>query len=194
MRDRVEAEIMEIGTPSRGREIAGAIVLLAGAVLVGVLTVQGIPPYALLLTLGSAAVLAWLVDGTSRRYVGPGLVALAAGLGLTLGQELNIKSYEHTLVYGAFGLALMLISVVNPKAVRASGAFLLYTGVTVAVAAWIVSFNIGWELTAVLAVWGIYQIVRIAGSSSKPETVAGRASTRRQSSEDRPVSRTLSSR
>lgn len=193
MSDRVEAEIVAIGTPSRGREVAGAVVLLVGAVLVGVLTAQGIPPYALLLVLGAAAVLAWLVDGTSRRYVGPGLVALAAGLGLTLGQELNIDPYEHTLVYGGFGLALLTISVVNPKAVRASGAFLLYTALTVAVSAWVVSFNLGWELTAILAVWGIYEIVRIArGSGGDSETVTAPATASRQSSEERSARTRLS--
>ncbi len=165
----VVSERRTIGRPTRAREVAGALVLLVGAVVLAALTWAGIKPYGLLLALGAAAVLAWLVDGTSKRYLGPGLVALAAGLGITIGTEASIEPYEHTLVYGGFGLALLLISYVNPKVVGAAGAFLLYTGVTVAIASWVVSFTIGWELAAILAVWAAYELVRIAAGGDRDQ-------------------------
>ncbi len=160
--------VRSIGSPTAARRRAGAIVLLGGAVLVGALTLAGVQPYGNLLALGAVAVAAWLVDGTSFRYLGPGLVALAAGLGITIGKELGVEPYEHTLVYGGFGLALLVISYFNPKAARASGAFLLYTGISVAISAWVVSIPLGWYLAAILAVWGIYGLVRLRRVEDAP--------------------------
>lgn len=167
---RETVPVRTIATPSPQRERAGAWVLIAGAVLVAALTLAGVPPYGNLLALGAVAVVAWLVDGTGRRYVGPGLVALAAGLGITIGKELGVDPYEHTLVYGGFGLALLLISYVNPMAARASGAFLVYTALTVAVTAWVVSIPLGWELAAILAVWGAYGLIRLGRRSNDDAT------------------------
>lgn len=174
----MDVPIRTIGRTTRAREVAGALVLVGGAVLVGLLTLAGLRPYENLLALGSVAMLAWLVDGTSRRYVGPAAVAFAAGLGITLGRNLGIEHYEHSLVYGGFGLALILVSVVNPAAVRASGAFLLYTGLTVATSLWLVSIPLGWWLAAILALWGGYELVRLRrapadGAPAGPAT-AGR--------------------
>jgi len=152
--------------PPTTREYAAAGLLLAGAALLAALTLAGLPPYALLLALGGVATAAWLVDGTGR-YMGPGLLALAAGAGLTIGQELDVTPYEHTLVWGGFGLALLAMSYLNPGAVRAAGAFLLYTGLTVATVAWVVSYELGWELTAVLAVWGLFWLVRLRSAARR---------------------------
>lgn len=58
-------------------------------------------------------------------------------------------------------MALLLISYFNPLTVRGSGAFLLTTGVTVAMSSWVASVPIGWELVAILAVWGAYELVRL---------------------------------
>lgn len=156
----LDSEVKTVGRPTHAREIAGAVVLVAGGALVGALTLAGFRPYENLCVLGGIALVAWLVDGSSQRYVGPGAVAFAAGLGITIGKNAGVNPYEHSLVYGGFGLALLLLSVVNPRAVRASGAFLVYTAATVAIAAWVVSFELGWELAVILAVWGIFELIR----------------------------------
>lgn len=162
-----EAARKTIGSPTRGRVLGGAILILAGAALLGALTLLGVSAPWLLVTLGAVAIAAWLVDGTSSRYLGPGLVAVAAGTGILVGNALNMdpRRAEHTLVYGGFGVALLVISYFNPKAVRASGAFLLYTGLTVLT----VGFSIGWWLTAILVVWGGYWVVRASRSEGIPE-------------------------
>ncbi len=165
--------IRTIGRPGAARRRAGALVLLGGSVLVGALTLAGVPTYGNLLVLGAVVVLAWLVDGSSQRYLGPGLVALAAGLGITIGKELGVEPYEHTLVYGGFGLALLVVSYFNPKAVRASGAFLLFTGITVAITTWVVSIPLGWELALILAAWGIYGLVRLRDVDDAPARPEG---------------------
>jgi len=170
----MEAVVRTIGRPTRGREIAAALVLLAGAAAMALLALSGVPAYRELLLLGGVATVAWLVDGSSRRYVGPGLVALASGLGLTIGQDLGVDPYEHTLVYGGFGIALLVVSHFNPLTARAAGAFLLYTAVTVALASWVVSFPLGWELAGILAVWAVYELVRIGrGPSAAPAPPVG---------------------
>lgn len=146
-----------IGQPTKGRVVAGALVLLAGAGVVGVLTLTDVSPPWMLLALGIAAVVAWLVDGTSTRYLGPGLMALTAGAGIVIGNELgwDPSKAEHSLVYGGFGIGLLVFSYVNPMAARAAGGFLLYTGITVL----FVGLTLGWWLTAILVVWGVYSLI-----------------------------------
>ncbi len=168
----MELAIRTIGQPSRGREIGGAIVLLGGAVALAGLATVDTPFYRNLLVLGSVAVVAWLVDGTSRRYMGPGLMALAAGLGITIGVDGGVTPFEHTLVYAGFGVALLVISYFNLQTVRAAGAFLLYTGITVAASAWVASVPIGWELAAIVAVWGVFELIRIQRSTPADEEPA----------------------
>lgn len=156
-----------IGQPTKGRVVAGALVLLGGAGVLAVLTLADVAPPWMLLALGATGVVAWLVDGTSTRYLGPGLMALAAGLGIVIGNELgwDPKKAEHSLVYGGFGIGLLLHSYVNPMAARAAGAFLLYTGLTVL----FVPLTMGWWLTGILVVWGIYSLIR------GPKSVAARS-------------------
>ena len=147
-----------IGQPTTGRVVAGALVLLAGAGVLAVLTLADVAPPWMLLTLGGIAVVAWLVDGTSTRYLGPGLMALAAGTGIVIGNELgwDPRRAEHSLVYGGFGIGLIILSYVNPMAARAAGALLVYTGFTVL----FVGLTMGWWLTGILAVWGVYSLIR----------------------------------
>ncbi len=165
----MEASVRTIGQPTREREVGAALLLIMGAAGVALMAVTGQPPYRDLLVLGAVAVAAWLVDGTSRRYMGPGLIAFAAGLGITLGKDVGISSFEHSLVYGGFGVALIIISFFNPAMVRASGAFLLYTAVTVGFSAWVFSgFPLGWELAVILAVWGTVELVRIRREAAVP--------------------------
>ena len=147
-----------IGQPTKGRVVAGALVLLAGAGVLAVLTLADVAPPWMLLVIGATATVAWLVDGTSTRYLGPGLMALAAGAGIVIGNELgwDPRKAEHSLVYGGFGIALLLLSYMNPMAARAAGAFLLYTGITVL----FVGLTMGWWLTGILLVWGVYSLIR----------------------------------
>lgn len=156
-----------IGQPTPGRVFAGAIVILAGAGLVAMLTLLDVSAPGLLLALGATAVVAWLVDGTSTRYLGPGLLAVAAGAGILIGNAMDMdpRKAEHSLVYGGFGLALLALSYFNPKAARAGGAFLLYTGFTVLA----VGFSMGWWLTAILVAWGTYWLVRSKGGDGMPQ-------------------------
>jgi uncharacterized membrane protein len=151
-----------VGEPTRGRTVAGAVVILAGAVVLSALTLSGAGAPWLLLALGVTATVAWLVDGTSTRYLGPGLIGAAAGAGILIGNALDMepRAAEHSLVYGGFGIALLVMSYFNPMAARAGGAFLLYTGLTV----WAVDLSMGWWLTAILVVWGAYWLVRAAAS------------------------------
>jgi len=102
---------------------------------------------------GAAATLAWLVDG--RRYLGPGIVALALGLALLASRDWGLEKYELALVLGAVGAGLLVISLMNPASVLGSAGFLLYAmltslgleNVSVAVAP-------GWIYAIVLLVWG----------------------------------------
>jgi len=170
------------------RQYLAAGIILGGAVLLAILTVADLQAYWLLLALGVVATAAWLVDGTGR-YMGPGLMALAAGGGITMGEELGVKPYEHTLVYAGFGLGLLAMSYLEPAAVRAAGAFLVYTGLAVATVTWVVSYSLGWGLVVVMAVWGAFWLYRffgagrgdsyqMAGSASGARSTLGR--TRRQ--------------
>ena len=162
-----------IGEPTQRRVVGGAVVLLAGAAVLAGLTLAGVSAPGLLLALGATAVVAWLVDGTSTRYLGPGLVAVAAGAGILLGNTLDMdpRKAEHSLVYGGFGLALLAISYFNPMAARASGAFLLYTALTV----FVVDFTMGWWLTAILVVWGAYWLIRASRGDGIPQPALDRS-------------------
>lgn len=152
----------EIGRTGRSREVLGAVVLLLGAGAVAACTgVYGFTLYENLAVLGAAATLAWLVDGSAGRYVGAGTIALAIGGGLTLGRLLHVPGYEHMVVFGFAGLALLLVSFINPKAVRGSAGLLLFISMTVAVLEYLASYNGGWELTGILAFWGAVELARI---------------------------------
>lgn len=162
-----------IGQPTRGRVVAGALVILAGAAVLALLALADVAPPWMLLAVGIAAVTAWLVDGTSTRYLGPGLMALAAAVGILVGNELgwDPRKAEHSLVYGGFGIGLLLLSYVNPMAARAAGAFLLYTGLTVL----FVGFAMGWWLAGILLAWGLYSLIRAPRSEGLARPGDGRA-------------------
>lgn len=135
--------------------LAGAAVVAVGAELLGFKFEEN------LAVLGAAATLAWLVDGTAARYIGAGTVALAVGGGLTLGARLNIADYQQLVVFGFVGLALLLVSYINPKAVRGSAALFVLIAITVTVLEYVGSYNVGWELTGILALWGVLEYARI---------------------------------
>lgn len=157
----------EIGKIGLLREVLAATVLLAGAAAVAVGTdLLGFKLYENLAVLGAAATLAWLVDGTAQRYIGAGTVALAIGGGLTLGTRLHIPGYEHLVVFGFVGVALLLVSYINPKAVRGSAALFVLIAITVAVEEYLGSYNAGWELAGILAFWSLLEYGRISRSRS----------------------------
>lgn len=139
------------------------------------------PLYQTLFLLGAAVTLAWLVDGNSERYMGPGLLALAAGGGITIGNATSIDSqtYEHTIVYGLFGTAMLVIYYVNPCAVASGGVLLLLIAGTATLLSTVgLPFNPAWELAALLALWSVFQLSRIGrqgdaeAAPSRPESAA----------------------
>jgi hypothetical protein len=128
------------------------------------------PLYQTLLLLGAAVTLAWLVDGSSERYMGPGLLALAAGGGITIGNATGIdpQTYEHTIVYGLFGAAMLVIYYMNPRAVASGGVLLLLIASTATLLTTVgLPFNPGWELAGLLAAWGVFQLVRVGRQASE---------------------------
>lgn len=156
----VRSSTRTLGTTSRSRQVAGATMLLAGAVACAVATLADWPLYQTLVLVGAAATLAWLVSGDSRRFMGPGLTALAVGGGITLYRALEIDPVagEHKIVYPLIGAALIIASLFNPMAIRGAGAFLLIVG---AVATIETSWNPGWTLAVALVSWGVLDMIRI---------------------------------
>lgn len=120
-----------IGDSNRQRQLGAAALLLLGAVGCATTTLAGWPLYQTLVVLGVAATLAWLADGTSQRFMGPGLAALAVGGGITAYRALGMDAMggEHGVVYPALGAALLLASLFDPLGMRGAGTFLLIVGV-----------------------------------------------------------------
>lgn len=149
-----------IGTSNKQRQMTAVALLALGAVACAATTLVGWPLYQTLLVLGSAATLAWLADGTSRRFMGPGLAAIAVGGGITAYQALDMQGVpgEHTIVYPALGAALLLASLFNPLAIRGAGTLLLIVGVVAAVDT---PWPSGWTLVGILAVWSALEVARI---------------------------------
>ncbi len=163
---------MTIGRPTSKRAVLGALTLLLGALVLGACTLADWPAYRLQAMLGAVIVAAWLVDGSSKRYVGAGTAILAVGGGITLGSDVPISNFERTVVYGAIGVALILVSFVNPAAVRASGAALIFIALTVLALhrGW-ADLDPGWEMATVLALWGAGQLARMGRPSGQEQGV-----------------------
>ena len=141
------------GPTTRPRQIAAAVVLMLGAVPLAVLGAAEAKAYYVIPVVGAAATLAWLVDG--RRYLGPGIVALALGLALLASRDWGLGKYELALVLGAVGAGLLVISLMNPASVLGSAGFLLYAMLT-SLGLENVSVGVapGWIYAIVLLVWG----------------------------------------
>ncbi len=153
--------VVTIGRPTHRRELLGAVTVLLGAALIAGCTMADWKGYRLLAVLGGILIAAWLVDGSGQRYLGPGAAALAVGGGITLGIDLPIKDYEHTVVYAAIGIAFIVVSYVNPVAVRASGVFMISVALSaLALGRGWVDYNVGWEMASALALWGGVHAVR----------------------------------
>ncbi len=168
-----------IGDTNRQRQFAAAAVLALGALACVGTTLAGWPLYQTLIVLGGAATLAWLVDGSSQRFMGPGLAALAVGGGITAYQTLDMEAMtgEHGVVYPALGAALLLASLFNPLAIRGAGTFLLIVGVIALVDT---PWSPGWTLAGILAMWSALEFARISkGEDSKDEYEPASAEGRR---------------
>ena len=141
------------GTTTRPRQIAAAGVLMLGAVPLALMGADDAKAYYVIPVVGAAATLAWLVDG--RRYLGPGIVALALGLALLASRDWGLEKYELALVLGAVGAGLLVISLMNPASVLGSAGFLLYAMLT-SLGLENVSDVLapGWIYAVVLLVWG----------------------------------------
>ncbi len=158
-----------IGGTNRQRQLGAAAVLALGVLACVGTTLAGWPLYQTLIVLGGAATLAWLVDGSSQRFMGPGLGALAVGGGITAYQALGIDAVkgEHAVVYPALGAALLLASLFNPLAIRGAGTFLLIVGVIALVDT---PWSPGWTLAGILAMWSALEVARISkGQDSQDE-------------------------
>lgn len=162
-----------VGGTNRGRQLAAAATLLIAAGACAVTTVAGWPLYQTLLVLGAVTTLAWLIDGSSQRIMGPALTAVAVGGGITLYRALGTEpvSGEHGIVYPMIGAALLLASLFNPLAIRGAGTFLLVVG---AVATISTPWNPGWTLVGALALWSAWEFARITrtGADEEPQPVA----------------------
>lgn len=155
-----------VGGTNRGRQSAAAATLLLAGVACAVTTVIGWPLYQTLLVLGAVTTLAWLIDGSSERIMGPALTALAVGGGITLYNALgtDVSAGEHGIVYPLIGAALLLASIFNPLAVRGAGTFLLVVGVVATVDT---PWNPGWTLVVALVLWSAWEFARIARTSDE---------------------------
>ena len=169
-----------VGGTNRQRQTAAAAALLLGAGAVGLATLAGWPLYQVLAVVGASATVAWLVDGSSQRFMGPGLFALAVGGGITIYKAagMDVSKGEHAVVYPLIGVALLLASLFNPLAMRGAGTFLLIVG---AVATVSTSWNPGWTLTALLALWAVFEFARLTKGSTQddPRHGTSRAGDRR---------------
>jgi len=158
-----------LGTPGRQRRMAAGGVLLAGAGACALTTQIGWPLYQTLVVVGAAIVGAWLVDGSSERFIGPGFMALAIGGGITLYRslELEVGAGEHTIVYPLAGVALLVSSFFHPLAARGAGTFLLIVG---SIAQFSTPWNPGWSLVALLAAWGVLQLIQAGRSTDDADS------------------------
>lgn len=184
MVDDVACTTKSVGTTTRGRQLAAAAALLAGAVACGTATAAGWPLDQTLAVLGAAATVAWLVGGDSRRFMGPGLAAVAVGGGITLYRslEMGVVLGQRTVVLPMLGAALLVASIFNPMAIRGAGAFLVTLG---AVAYLDTPWDRGWTLAAILVAWAGVDLLRIRRQADvdprESSTVGPPASRRRLS-------------
>ncbi len=150
-----------IGATNRQRQVGAAAVIALGALACVAATLAGWPLYQTLILLGGAATLAWLADGSSQRFMGPGLAALAVGGGITAYNALGMEAMagEHGVVYPALGVALLLASLFNPLAIRGAGTFLVIVGVIALVDT---PWSPGWTLAGILAAWSALELARVS--------------------------------
>lgn len=158
----------KIGGTNRARQLAAAATLLVAAGACAVTTAVGWPLYQTLAVLGAVTTVAWLIDGSSQRIMGPALTALAVGGGITIYNAYGIDQMlgEHGIVYPLIGGALLLASLFNPLAIRGAGTLLIVIGVVAQVST---PWNPGWTLVVALALWSAWEFARIARAGNEDE-------------------------
>ncbi len=168
------------GPTTRRRQVAGALVIMAGAIPIAVIapTFYGRPPrlWSVILTIGVVATVAWLVDG--RRYLGVAAAALGIGGGFTIAQEAEVQDYQFALLFGLLGAGLLLVRAVNPPAVGASAGLLLFiaASATTFVSIDRTGFPEAWFYVPLMLVWGGIQLARVLGTTPSSTAVSGKAS------------------
>ena len=164
-----------VGDTSRPRQMGAAVVVLLGAGACAVATLAGWPLYQTLALLGAFVTVAWLLDGTSQRYLGPGLAALAVGGGITIYRalEMDASKGEHGIVYPLLGVALLVASMFNPLSMRGSGTFLVIVGFIATVS---LPWASGYSLAGILLSWAALELGRISreGDPGQPQPAAHR--------------------
>ncbi|MEO7555709.1 MAG: hypothetical protein ABIV94_03785 [Acidimicrobiales bacterium] len=131
----------------------------------------GWPLYQTLAVLGAVAVGAWLVEGSSERFMAPGLMALAVGGGISIYQSLDLGSPagEHTVVYPLMGVALLVSSFFHPLSARGAGTFLLIVG---SIAQFSTPWNPGWSLVGILVSWGVLIFIQAGRNTDETDASA----------------------
>lgn len=180
----VTASSHSIGGTDRSRQLAACGVLLGGAATCALATLADWPLFKVLTILGAVAVVAWLVDGSSRRYMGPGLAALAVGVGITYyrAAEMAPAKGEHSIVYPLLGAGLLLASYFHPMSIRGIGSFLIIVG---SIAAFDTPWAPGWSLVGILVLWAAVNIARINRDGVADDTADVRTPTATGTGEDR---------
>lgn len=114
------------GPITRRRQVAGAAVVMAGAIPVALLagSSYGRPPNlsVVLLAIGIIGMVGWMVDG--RRYLGAASAAVAIGGGITTAREAFLD--EYALMFSFLAVALIGVVRVNPRAINGSAGLLFY--------------------------------------------------------------------
>ena len=170
------------GPTTRRRQVAGALVIMAGAIPIALIapTFYGRPPrlWSVILTIGVVATVAWLVDG--RRYLGVAAAALGIGGGFTIASEAEVQDYQFALLFGLLGAGLLVVRAVNPAAVGASAGLLLLisASATTFVSIDRTGFPEAWFYVPLMLVWGGIQLARALGTvpPSSSTAVSGTAS------------------
>lgn len=181
--------IAPFGTTTRRRELVAAMVVMGGALPVGLLAGSSVgrPPklYVVLIAIGVIGTVAWLVDG--RRYVAPGAMALGVGVALAIGQETTVDPYA--LAFGFIGAVLLLLGRINPQAIAAAGGFLVYLASVVGYHRANDTSPRPWLFPLIMVVWGGAHLLRMGVapgslSSRVPGGAPDRADAERGSPED----------
>lgn len=183
--------VQPFGPRDERRQIAGASVIMAGAIPVALIapTFYGRPPrlWSVLVTIGVVGLIAWVVDG--RRYLGAAAASLAVGSALGISAEAGLDRYTFALLFGFLGIALYAVLKVNPAAVLGSVGLLLFASAS---AALVHLFGIGggdpqpsipqaWAYVPVMLAWGglVIADVRRSGGSGAQGRPAPRGEVRR---------------
>ena len=171
-----EPRLQPFGRWTKGRQTAGALVIMAGAIPIALLapTSYGRVPrlWSVLIVIGIVGLVAWLVDG--RRYVGAAAASLAVGAALGTAAEADLDRYTYALLFGFLGAALLAVFRVNPAAVIGSAGLLLFTSASAAIVH-LVGIGGGdpqptiphaWAYVVLMVLWGAVVLRQVRGDGA----------------------------